>query len=138
MYERVRACMHACMHACMPMPYTSLHVIGRYSEMRDHKQEVAYNIGRAYHQLGLLHLAVPWYVQALARAPTSAAGASAGVGEGVEVGGEVGGEGGGNCGSVVAAQDVSREAAYNLARICETSGSDTLSRLLVRKYMTIE
>ena len=37
-----------------------------YSRQRENKQEAYFNLGRAAHQLGLLHLAVPWYYRALA------------------------------------------------------------------------
>ena len=40
-----------------------------YSLLRGNEQEAAYNMGRAAHQLGLLHLAVPLYERALAAKP---------------------------------------------------------------------
>ena len=106
-------------------------------------QEVAYNMGRGYHHLGLLHLAAPWYAKALlaaspggggeAAGDAAAASASASVPPGsswshAELSG----------GGMRDGQEVTREAAHNLARICHASGSKALCRQIVRKYMTID
>ena len=89
--------------------------LNTYARLRSERpQEVAYNFGRAYHLLGLPHLAVPEYVRALYFRPERAAGGGP------------------------APQDLTREAAHNLARICHASGSKALCRQLVRKYMTID
>lgn len=85
-----------------------------------HPQEVAYNFGRAYHHLGLTHLAVPYYIQALL-APPAPASADAGAAGPTEEGG----------------QDVSREAAYNLVRIFRASGNHDLARELTRAFLAM-
>lgn len=106
--------------------------LGVYARQRSaaHAQEVAYNRGRAYHHLGLVHLAVPCYVEALL---CSAGGARSrtegGAEEGAEADAEADAAGGG--------QDLSREAAYNLACICKTSGNHSLAQKIVRTFMTI-
>ena len=77
---------------------------------RDQPQEVAYNMGRAYHHLGLPHLAVPCYMEALLEPPGDA----------------------GGCG-----QDVSMEAAYNLVHICRASGNHELAAQITRVFMVL-
>ncbi|KAL1500065.1 hypothetical protein AB1Y20_012741 [Prymnesium parvum] len=82
-----------------------------YSKSRD-EQEVAYNLGRAHHHLGLLHLAAADYERVLQisaqrkRHPEIAIGANK--------------------------DDLAREAAHNLARICLASGTKALARKLIR------
>ena len=44
-----------------------------YARLRGNEQEVAYNMGRAAHQLGLVHLAVSLYERALASSPPAGA-----------------------------------------------------------------
>ncbi|PSC75147.1 general transcription factor 3C polypeptide 3 isoform X1 [Micractinium conductrix] len=84
-----------------------------YSEARCNPQEAAYNLGRAAHQLGLLHLAVPYYERALQTPPPPAAAAAG------------------------PTYDVRREAAHNLALILQTSGAAPLARQLLRTHLTV-
>ena len=99
---------------------------------RQHPWEAAYNIGRAAHQLGLVHLAVPYYESVLAHTPTPSA--AAGVGG-------AGGEGPDGLAPEVAAatgsMDLRREAAHNLALIYSSSGAHELAREVLREHLTI-
>ena len=81
-----------------------------------HAQESMYNTARAYHHLGLSHLAVDAYQKVL--------GLSAEGGDTSSSGGA-----GAGAGSVC---DLSREAAHNLARLCCASGSKDLARHIIR------
>jgi len=78
-----------------------------YSTQSQRPQEAAYNMGRAAHQLGLLHLAVPLYETALRETGNSAA------------------------------TDLRREAAHNLALIYKRSGAHALARRLLRQHFTV-
>ena len=86
----------------------------KYAEVAD-QQEGLYNTARAYHHLGLAHLAVSAYERVLAIGRARKA------------------EGGGKD----AAGDLSREANHNLARICCASGSKDLARLIVRSLPVV-
>ena len=44
-------------------------VLQNYAKRRGNQQEGFYNLGRAAHQVGLLHLAAPWYQRCLAAQP---------------------------------------------------------------------
>lgn len=83
-------------------------------------QEVEYNFGRAFHQLGLLHLAVKHYRRAL----------------GISQKGLGGGDGWAPLPyeSVTSTQ---RLAAHNLALIYRNSGAAALARSLRRRFITI-
>eukprot|EP00191_Tetraselmis_sp_GSL018_P017842 CAMPEP_0177584482 /NCGR_PEP_ID=MMETSP0419_2-20121207/3923_1 /TAXON_ID=582737 /ORGANISM="Tetraselmis sp., Strain GSL018" /LENGTH=972 /DNA_ID=CAMNT_0019074031 /DNA_START=110 /DNA_END=3024 /DNA_ORIENTATION=- len=70
-----------------------------YRRLRGNSQEAAYNIGRAMHDIGLLHLAVPFYEEALSLGASPSAGGCSGP------------------------SDLSREAAHNLALIYRGSGA---------------
>jgi general transcription factor 3C polypeptide 3 (transcription factor C subunit 4) len=83
-------------------------------------QEAAYNMGRAAHQLGLLHLAAPFYEQALACSPQlnirhDRPAASA----------------------IIAQPDVSREAAHNLVLVYKATGAVALARQVMLKHLII-
>jgi general transcription factor 3C polypeptide 3 (transcription factor C subunit 4) len=73
------------------------------------EQEATYNTGRAYHHLGLGHLAVSAYERVIEITAHRAA-----------------------TGADSAASDLGREAVHNLARICSASGSRDLARQIVR------
>ncbi|KAI8325363.1 TPR-like protein, partial [Martensiomyces pterosporus] len=90
--------------------------IQRYAELRDFivTQEIAYNYARAFHHLGLSHLAVDYY-QRVFDLPISLQ---------PDDGGED---------AEVARRDLKQEAAYNLAAIYVSSGSVHLARDLLRK-----
>ena len=74
--------------------------------------EAEYNLGRAFHQLGLVHLAIPCYERALST-----------------LDGAVG---------ISGAMDVRLEAAFNLAQLYRCSGGAALAREISRKYLVIE
>jgi general transcription factor 3C polypeptide 3 (transcription factor C subunit 4) len=104
-----------------------------YSSTRGCPQEAAYNTARAAHQLGLLHIAVPYYERALETAPTQPpvasreAVADAGLGGGVVGGTRV----------PAAALDLQREAAFNLALIYQSSHALPLAREVMRKHLSV-
>jgi len=75
---------------------------------RCNEQETAYNLGRAAHQLGLLHVAVPFYERALAAKPPLS--------------------------SSIA--DVRREAAHNLVLIYRSTGATGMARHIMREHLT--
>lgn len=92
-----------------------------YASVRRNAQEAAYNIGRAAHQLGLLHLATPFYERALAAEPPPANAAP-----------------GGAAASARAADlDLRREAAHNLVLIYKTTGAVALARQVMRQHLVI-
>ena len=90
--------------------------LDEYAKKRD-EQEVAYNMGRAHHHLGLLHLAAACYQLVLQISARRAA-----VRERDDF----------HPGASQLEQDLAREAAHNLACICQTSGSKALARQIVR------
>ena len=78
-----------------------------YASVRRNEQEAAYNLGRAAHQLGLLHVAAPFYERALAvRSPDGARE---------------------HC--------VAREAAHNLALLYRATGARALARTVMRQHL---
>lgn len=85
-------------------------MLAQYGELRGDTPEVDYNFGRAYHQLSLLHLAVPRYERVLARA---------------------------NDASCTLGFDMIREAAYNLAMIYSQVGSTDMARQLYRTWLAV-
>ena len=95
-----------------------------------HASEPDYNMGRALQHLGLDHLAVASYENVLNAALVAREGGGEGGGGGGEGGGG-GGEGGGE------AQDLVREAAHNLTRMCHASGAHELARALTRSFNTV-
>jgi tetratricopeptide (TPR) repeat protein len=74
------------------------------------EDEIDYNVGRAMHDVGLLHMAVEMYTKVLDR--RRAAG-----------------------GKLPAWLDVRRDAAFNLAQIFRTCGQRELAAALVREYL---
>lgn len=90
-----------------------------YGRQRGNKQEVLYNFGRAAQQLGLMHLAVPWYQQALAAQPPPPARRPQ-----REL-------------LPAAAIDLRREIAHNLSLIYRASGADELARQLMRTHLVV-
>lgn len=77
------------------------------AQRRGHAVHLPYNLGRATHQLSLLHLAVPYYRSVLDGA----------------------GAGGGGA-------ELAREAAHNLALIYSASGAHELAREVLRRHPT--
>ncbi|KAI5808754.1 hypothetical protein DFH27DRAFT_589841 [Peziza echinospora] len=78
----------------------------------DEIQEAEYNIGRAFHQIGLTHLSIPYYERALAISDEHLSKSE------------------GNW-------DIKYEAAYNLQHIYATSGNAVLAREITNKYLVI-
>ncbi|XP_037552767.1 general transcription factor 3C polypeptide 3 [Nematolebias whitei] len=85
----------------------------RYLELRGECQESLYNLGRALHQMGLTHLAIHYYQQALTRpAPTLDGIADDQV-------------------------DLRREIAFNLSLIYQASGNMEMARQLIRTHCIV-
>ena len=102
-------------------PHTALvgfSALSEYARLRSHEQEVEYNLGRACHQLGLLHLAVTHYARALLHTPSTSATAMPPPPK-------------------PPAQDLTREAAHNLVRIFSCSGNKHLGRQVTRAFMRV-
>lgn len=112
-----------------------------YVKLTGHCQESEYNIGRAFHLLGLTHLAVPHYEKALCLPSKQKVGIEAEkpledvytwpVEEDEEYGYDDDEE------EEEDFTDLKREAAYNLHLIYVTSGSMGLAQILLLKYCTI-
>lgn len=98
--------------------------LNKYAEMRD-EQEAAYNMGRAHHHLGMLHLAAADYERVL-RISAERMEARARLRDVAALDP-----------AVIFEQDLAREAAHNLARICEGSGSKALARQILRALPVI-
>lgn len=89
-----------------------------YSKKRENKQEAYYNLGRAAHQLGVLHLAAHWYYRALdAEVPQPWKSRASG--------------------QTASSIDLSKEIAYNLALLFRSSGAIELAREVMMKYITV-
>jgi hypothetical protein len=109
---------------CPLLPTTPTHpptllarVLQEYERRRGNPQESAFNTGRALHQLGLLHLAVPFYERSLAAAPSAAAAAMEGL--------------------APPDLDLSHAAAHNLALIYRQSGADDLARQVLARHLVV-
>ncbi len=120
-----------------------------YAALRRNPQEAAYNLGRAAHQMGLLHLAVPLYERALAEPgpdpghtldpdagaaqqagpPATAAAAAADGQDPAEP--WLDGAGAPRAGALC----LKREAAHNLAQLYRAIGAPGLARQVVRRYL---
>ncbi|XP_012678907.2 general transcription factor 3C polypeptide 3 [Clupea harengus] len=85
----------------------------RYVERRGHCQESMYNLGRALHQLGLMHLAIHYYQKALSLPPPSL--------EGIDDD----------------QVDLRREIAYNMSLIYQSSGNIEMARHLLYTHCTV-
>ncbi|KAM7287299.1 general transcription factor 3C polypeptide 3 isoform X1 [Ixodes scapularis] len=85
--------------------------LGRYAELRGRCQETSFNVARALHQLGLLHLAAHHYKQALEMPPP------------VTGNDEV--------------FDLRREVAFNLSQLYMSSGNTRLASYYISKYCII-
>ncbi|KAI8368817.1 hypothetical protein EDC96DRAFT_564132 [Choanephora cucurbitarum] len=112
--------------------------IFEYAKLADHNQESEFNIARAFHMLGLTHLAIPHYEKVLCMPPTSKSYEKQirpldsaytwpiSEQEEAELEKEQDDE-----------NDLKREAAYNLHLIYVTSGSFGLAQILLLKYCSI-
>lgn len=85
--------------------------LGRYVELRGECQEAFFNMARALHQLGLLHLATHYYKRAL-EMPTPVSGND-----------EV--------------FDLSKEIAFNLSQLYVSSGNTKLASYYIAKYCIV-
>ncbi|EFJ49086.1 hypothetical protein VOLCADRAFT_90359 [Volvox carteri f. nagariensis] len=104
-------------------------------------QEVSYNMGRAAHQLGLLHLAHHYYELALAAPPAAA---KAGWQSTLGGGGAAAAAAAAGFGSGAAATathgsgerwDLRRDVAHNLVQLYLSSGATELAREVMAKYL---
>ncbi|XP_076043588.1 general transcription factor 3C polypeptide 3 isoform X2 [Oratosquilla oratoria] len=86
--------------------------LNTYVELRGECQESFYNLGRAMHQLNLLPQAIFYYKKALDSTPP-------------------------DTGPYGPDLDLSKEIAYNLALIYQSSGSQNLARMYLYKYIQI-
>ncbi|KAM3855228.1 general transcription factor 3C polypeptide 3 isoform 1-T1 [Vipera latastei] len=85
----------------------------RYLSLRGSCQESYYNLGRALHQLGLVHLAIHYYKKALELPPL--------VLEGIEAD----------------QTDLRKDIAFNLSLIYQSSGNIRMARTLLYTYGTV-
>lgn len=111
--------------------------IFEYAKIAKYNQEAEYNIGRAFHLLGLTHLAVPHYEKALSmrtaadgtveqRSVDSVYKWPLSKKEEEELEQDMDDE-----------YDLKSEAAYNLHLIYITSGSMSLAQILMLKYCSV-
>ncbi|CAL8289409.1 unnamed protein product [Lota lota] len=96
-----------------PLVLQGFSFLWRYVELRGECQESLYNLGRALHQMGLVHLAIHYYHQALALPPTAL--------EGIEED----------------QVDLRREIAFNLSLIYQASGNTHLARQTLYTHCVI-
>ncbi|RIA81283.1 hypothetical protein C1645_790738 [Glomus cerebriforme] len=102
-----------------------------YYELKERNQEAEYNLGRAFHELGLYHLAVPHYerclklpsLQQVFREQHGKGKSSENIKEYVEDDDDP--------------TSLRRDAAYNLSMIYVGNGSPGLAAVLLKKYCTI-
>ncbi len=106
-----------------------------YAALRRNPQEAAYNLGRAAHQMGLLHLAVPLYERALAEPgpdPGHTLDPNAAAADGQDPAAPwLDGAGAPKASALC----LKREAAHNLAQLYRATGAPGLARQLVRRYL---
>merc|ERR1712013_112835 len=91
--------------------------IFQYFSLRGENQEACYNVGRAFHQIGLVHFAVHYYNKALS----------------FPLHNEEGQIGDNKCGYHPFV-DLHREAAFNLSLIYKASGNMDLARKMLHNY----
>lgn len=80
----------------------------KYFDLKGGDEEACFNIGRAFHQLGLFHLAIPYYEKVLSAEEAQEDG-----------------------------ETHKREAAYNLCAIYMATGSAPLAHMVMRKYCVV-
>ncbi|DBA78961.1 TPA: hypothetical protein ACH3X1_008835 [Trebouxia sp. C0004] len=90
-----------------------------YAQHREHEQESNYNLGRAAHHLGLVHIAVEYYKKCLDGHGSQSVQA---LHNGSEPTYQVG---------------LKQEAAFNLSLIYRGTGADDLARQVLQKYVSI-
>ena len=81
----------------------------RISTRVEERQEAHYNIARAYHMLGLAHLALPYYLKVIDELHDL----------------------------VVTREDLVHDAAYNLQNVFAMSGNLEMARLVTAKWLVI-
>ncbi|KAK9844168.1 hypothetical protein WJX81_006772 [Elliptochloris bilobata] len=101
---------------------TAFALLQEYSARRRNPQEAAYNLGRAAHQLGLLHLAVPFYERALDAPPPDPAPGSGSAADAATQ-------------AQAQALCLKREAAHNLALLYRATGAPALARQVMRQHL---
>jgi len=84
-----------------------------YAYHRGHEQESNYNLGRAAHHLGLVHIAVQYYKKCLDSTLTAEDDASQHI------------------------AGVKCEAAFNLSLVYRGTGADDLARQVLQQYVSI-
>lgn len=77
------------------------------------RQEAHYNLARSYHAVGIPHLATEYYKRVLQEVPDDS-------------------ENG-----IMGRNDLSREAAYNMAQICWTGGDVHAVKAITDKYLVL-
>lgn len=90
-----------------------LAILQQYAALRPGSAEVEYNLGRAYQQVGLLHLAVPRYQRVLAMAEER------------------------TTASTDPGFHMTREAAYNLALVYASAGSPHVTEALFHRWLAV-
>ncbi|XP_074640926.1 general transcription factor 3C polypeptide 3-like [Tubulanus polymorphus] len=85
--------------------------LNQYMQLRGECQESCFNLGRAMHQLSLFHAAVYFYEKGLTLSPC------------------IEGEDG--------VFDLTKELAFNLCRIYQSSNSDDMARMIMEKYLVV-
>ncbi|DBB12946.1 TPA: hypothetical protein ACH3X3_005694 [Trebouxia sp. C0006] len=90
-----------------------------YAQHREHEHESNYNLGRAAHHLGLVHIAVEYYQKCLDGSDSQSVQA---LHNGTEPTYEAG---------------LKQEAAFNLSLIYRGTGADDLARQVLQKYVSI-
>ncbi|KAJ3380278.1 transcription factor TFIIIC subunit tfc4 [Entophlyctis sp. JEL0112] len=97
-------------HRRVLQAFTFLH---KYEELRGSSPEALYNIGRAYHQLGLDHMAISYYEKVLACV------------EGDDVDG-----------AKMRSKWPVKEAAYNMSLILNANGSSAYAQAILAQHLT--
>lgn len=93
-------------------------LLQEYAQHRGNALESNYNLGRAAHHLGLVHIAVQYYQKCL---DSTAGLPSATVMEG----------------ALVQGATLKREAAFNLSLIYRGTGADDLARQVLQQHVSI-
>ncbi|CAM9575266.1 unnamed protein product [Phaeothamnion confervicola] len=91
------------------------------------EQEALYNTGRAYHHVGLAHLAIEFYGRALRIADDRRGDLAAASGSG----------GGGGSGGAGADANMTMDAAYNLMVLYRNAGSLDMARAVMVRYLVV-
>jgi len=100
----------------------------QYYDLRNGNQEACYNIGRAFHQLGLLDLAIPYYEAGLSMPSAQTLADNERDGDVVLESESIHNDDW---------SDLSRDIAYNLSSIYMSTGAVGLAEILLRRFCTI-